>query len=76
VFKGGWRHGILGVEDADAHNSSIFYKEQSENKAHQMREKEAINNYRKKHLNIGLATSEQVEFCSTDVERRRTTIHK
>lgn len=76
VFKGGWRHGIMGVEDADAHNSSVFYKEQNEHKMHLTNEKEAINNYRKKHLNIGLATSQQVEFGSIDCERRRTTIHK
>jgi hypothetical protein len=28
IFKAGWRHGIVGVDDADSANTSIFYKEQ------------------------------------------------
>lgn len=76
LFKGGWRHGIFGVEDADAHNSSVFYKEQHNQKEFENSEREAINLYRKKKLTIGLSTSEQIEFGSTDVDRRKTTIHK
>jgi hypothetical protein len=30
LFKGGWRHGIVGVEDSDSHNKSVFYREQHE----------------------------------------------
>jgi hypothetical protein len=49
IFKGGWRHGILGVEDADSkYESSVFYKEQKEHRDHANKEKEAINAYRKK----------------------------
>lgn len=49
IFKGGWRHGILGVEDADQLvESSVFYKEQKQQRQHLNKEKEAINNYRKK----------------------------
>lgn len=36
IFKGGWRHGIFGVEDADqSKNNSIFYQEQHLQKVHE-----------------------------------------
>lgn len=28
LFKTAWRHGIFGVDDADSHNTSVFYDKQ------------------------------------------------
>ena len=39
-------------------------------------EKNVINQNRYKNLAIGKATTEQIEFGSTDQQRRSTTIHK
>lgn len=52
IFKAGWRHGIVGVDDADSPNTSIFYKEQHDLKLHQQKEKDAINNYRQKRNSL------------------------
>ena len=29
-IKGGWRHGITGMENADSENISVLYKEQKD----------------------------------------------
>jgi hypothetical protein len=28
TIKGGWRHGIMGIENADSDNTSVFFQEQ------------------------------------------------
>ena len=30
IFKGGWRHGIVGVDDGDSPEASVFYKSHQE----------------------------------------------
>lgn len=32
IIKNGWRHGIVGVEDPDSSNPSVFYKDTLEKK--------------------------------------------
>lgn len=48
IFKGGWRHGITGVEDADSDNGSVFYKEHHDLKMQLQHEKDLINRHRKR----------------------------
>jgi len=33
TIKGGWRHGITGIDNADSMNTSIFYQESKAQKA-------------------------------------------
>ncbi len=47
LFKGGWRHGVFGVEDADQpKDNSVFYKGLHEAKETLDRNKSLINNRR------------------------------
>ena len=48
IMKGGWRHGVFGVEDPDSPNPSIFYKDSNESKNKAQHEKETININRSK----------------------------
>jgi len=52
VIKGGWIHGITGIENVavEAPNAtqSIFYREVLDKKVIQLREREAINRRRQK----------------------------
>jgi len=47
-MKGGWRHGVFGVEDPDSSNPSVFYKDTNESKNKAQHEKETINLNRSK----------------------------
>jgi len=48
LIRVGWRHGILGVEDADATDSqSVFYDSAKIEKAEKQRERNIINSHRK-----------------------------
>ena len=67
---------MLGVDDPNGQQTSVFYKESNDLKVKGQQEKDAINRNRYKHLALGTATSEQIEFGSTDQLRRATTIHK
>ena len=76
IFKGGWRHGVLGVDDADSNTTSVFYKDTHQQKVKEQEEKQIINSRRLQKLKLGTATTEQIEFGSTEQPRRSTTIHK
>ena len=46
AIKGGWRHGITGIENADSENISVFFQEQKKMKDSIMSEKNILNNKR------------------------------
>jgi hypothetical protein len=56
-IKGGWRHGITGIDNADSQHTSIFYQDAKRAKDHSMNEKSVINGKRLETLKIGLGTS-------------------
>lgn len=54
LIRMGWRHGILGVEDADATDAkSLFYESAKEAKAEKQRERDFINSHRKDRKCLG-----------------------
>ncbi len=48
IIKNGWRHGIVGVEDPDSSNPSVFYQQALEKKNKIHHDKEIINARRSK----------------------------
>jgi hypothetical protein len=50
MIKGGWRHGITGVEDPSA-SSSVFYSEKQQAKIKREADKDFINNRRRECKN-------------------------
>ena len=46
TIKGGWRHGITGIENADSENISVFYKDIKAEKDRIKNHKEGINDHR------------------------------
>lgn len=47
IFKSCWRHGITGVENADAAENSVFYKEMKESKDRRQAHADSLNTLRK-----------------------------
>jgi len=47
-MKGGWRHGITGLDDADSNKTQVFYSEKRDMQANMDSEKNKINDYRRK----------------------------
>ena len=47
IFKTAWRHGILGIDNADSAQSSVFYKDDKAKKAFYQNEKDVVNTKRK-----------------------------
>ena len=45
-IKGGWRHGITGIDNADSENTSVFFQQQKQLKDSIMSEKAILNNKR------------------------------
>jgi hypothetical protein len=46
AIKGGWRHGITGIDNADSVNTSVFFQEQKRMKDSLMSEKNILNKTR------------------------------
>jgi hypothetical protein len=46
AIKGGWRHGIMGIENADSENISVFYSDQKKMKDSIMSDKNIRNKTR------------------------------
>lgn len=46
-MRTGWRHGIVGVDDADEDNTQVFYKNEKERKINLSQQKKIINDRRK-----------------------------
>ena len=44
AIKGGWRHGITGIDNADSENTSVFFQEQKKMKDNVNSEKMILNN--------------------------------
>ena len=57
VMKGGWRHGITGIDDADSPKASIFFSEQRDAKLAEQAKKDQINQHRTKIVAMGMGTS-------------------
>jgi hypothetical protein len=47
IFKTAWRHGIVGIDNADSGNSSIFYKDEKARRDFAQKEKDTVNMKRK-----------------------------
>lgn len=60
IFKGGWRHGITGIDNSDQNGTSIFYQNQNKLKQFQESEKRFINEKRLENLKIFFGTSSQL----------------
>lgn len=56
-MKGGWRHGITGLDDADSNKTQVFYSEKRDMQANMDSEKNKINDYRRKVQALGMGTS-------------------
>ena len=53
TIKGGWKHGITGIENADSEHISVFYKEQRDGKSSKQAHADGINAVRyQSKLNI------------------------
>jgi len=46
-MRTGWRHGVVGVDDADDENTQVFYKDENQRKLTNQRSKDFINTRRK-----------------------------
>ena len=46
TLKGGWRHGITGIENSDAQAPSVFYSGVKQAKDRIQSQKDALNNNR------------------------------
>jgi len=46
IIREGWRHGIVGVDDADSATTQVFYQTQKERKTSMAHDKDAINHRR------------------------------
>ena len=46
TIKGGWRHGITGIDNADSSNTSVFFRENKALKDNAQSERDIINNKR------------------------------
>ena len=57
TIKGGWRHGITGIDNADSENTSIFFKEKKKMQEAAQSERDVINNKRLQSLKICFGTS-------------------
>lgn len=64
AIKGGWRHGITGIDNADSENTSVFFQEQKKLKDSKMSEKMILNNKRLEDLKIQFGTSSQMPVSS------------
>lgn len=57
TIKGGWRHGITGIDNADSENTSVFYQDAKKAKDFADSEKEVVNNKRLQSLKVCFGTS-------------------
>ena len=48
LIKSGWRHGIVGVDDADSPETQVFYQSARNDKQNLQQNKDVINNRRQK----------------------------
>lgn len=75
LIKSGWRHGILGIDDADSKKTQIFYEGSRDDKLAVKAEKNKINDYRTKIVSLGMGTSDQIDV-SDPALKRTSTLHK
>jgi len=75
VLKSGWRHGIVGIDDADSPKTQTFYESSRDQKLSVMGEKNKINDYRMKVLALGMGTSDQQDI-SDPMLKRSSSLHK
>jgi hypothetical protein len=56
-MKGAWRHGVLGIDDADSHKTQDFYAPARDSSVKEQNAKNEINSYRTKIVSLGMGTS-------------------
>ena len=69
TLKGGWRHGITGVENATSENCSVFYKDKKVDKDFWQKEKDTINKKRLDRIATCFGTSAQMSISSEKFKR-------
>lgn len=74
-MRTGWRHGVVGVDDADDENTQVFYKDENQRKLTNQRSKDFINTRRKDVLSLGMGTSDQLVIGSPE-HKRTVTLHQ
>jgi hypothetical protein len=57
TIKGGWRHGITGIDNADSTNTSVFFKDKKKAQEAAQSERDIINQKRLQSLKICFGTS-------------------
>ena len=76
IFKGGWRHGITGIDNSDQNGTSIFYQNQNKLKQFKESEKRYINEKRLENLKIFFGTSTQLQISSDKFKRTRSLLQE
>ena len=56
-MKGGWRHGVTGIDNANSANTSVFYQNMKKEKDHWQSEKDTINKKRLEKIKTCFGTS-------------------
>ena len=68
-MKGGWRHGVTGIDNADSNNTSVFYQNTKKDKDHWQNEKDIINGRRLEKIKTCFGTSAQLSISSDHFKR-------
>jgi hypothetical protein len=76
TIKGGWRHGIVGIDNADSENTSVFYQDAKKARNFADSEKEVVNNKRLQSLKVCFGTSSQMPVSSDDHKRTKSLLQQ
>lgn len=68
-MKGGWRHGVTGIDNATSANTSVFYQNTKKEKDHWQNEKDVINKKRLDKIKTCFGTSAQLSISSDNFKR-------
>lgn len=71
-----WKHGVLGLDDADSKQTQCFYKDARDEKEAKQRSKDFINSRRTDCLALGMGTSDQIQIGSPNFKRTESLHHK
>lgn len=68
-MKGGWRHGVTGIDNANSNNTSVFYADTKKEKDFWQNEKDIINGRRLEKIKTCFGTSAQLSISSDHFKR-------
>ena len=71
-IRGGWRHGITGIDNADSEYTSVFYRDNKARNDFVQSERAKINSKRLDTLRLGFGTSSQMPVGSESIKRTRS----